>query len=61
MTPGAVLRVFEQITGSQAPPARLLAIRGYGFDLGGRLSDVAAENLAIATEYLLSLLSGRSA
>lgn len=60
MTPGAVLRVFEQITGESPPPAHLLAIRGYAFDLGSPLTQTARENLAKAAELMLDL-SERSA
>ena len=56
MTPGAVLRVFEQVTRQDAPPARLLAIRGYAFDLGSPVSDAASRNLSEATDYLTQLL-----
>ncbi len=56
MTPGAVLRIFEQITRDSAPMAYLLAIRGYSFDLGNPLSDAAEANLAQAIDYLLPRL-----
>jgi hypothetical protein len=56
MTPGAVLRVFGQITREKAPPARLLGIRGYAFDLGAPLSRTARSNLAASVAFLLHLL-----
>jgi hydrogenase maturation protease len=56
MTPGAVLRVFGQITREEAPAARLLAIRGYLFDLCSPLSQVASENLEQAFEALADFL-----
>lgn len=56
MTPGAVLRVFQQVMQQDPPPARLLAIRGYRFDLGQPLSDAASRNLEEATSYLSRLL-----
>lgn len=59
MTPGAVLRVFQQITDDEIPAARLLAIRGYAFGLGGPLSDAASVNLAKAIDYLLPRLWSR--
>ena len=56
MTPGAVLRVLEQVAYEDPPAARLLAIRGYGFDLGSSLSEEARENLEKACEHLIRLL-----
>lgn len=56
MSPGAVLRVFEQVTGGDAPPARLLAIRGYAFNLGSPMSAAAGANLSQAGDYLSRLL-----
>jgi hydrogenase maturation protease len=57
MTPDAVLRVFEQVTDQDAPPARLLAIRGYRFELGRPLTRPARENLDEAVGFLLRLLA----
>lgn len=45
LTPGAVLAVFEHITGRRAPPARLLRIHGEVFGLGEALSETARKNL----------------
>lgn len=56
VAPGSVLRVLEQITPDRAPLARLLAIRGYSFELGDPPSDAAIANLAQAIAYLLPLL-----
>lgn len=53
MSPQAVLRVFEQIMCRPPPPAWLLAIRGYSFELGSPLSPAAAANLAHAERFLL--------
>jgi len=57
MTPGALLRVFEQVNSGEALEARLLAIRGYGFDLGSPISVTARANLEKAIERLLHLLT----
>ena len=38
MSPGALLRVYDQVIGGLAPDCRLLAIRGYSFDMGVGLS-----------------------
>lgn len=56
MVPGAVLRVFEQVTREDSPPVWLLAIRGYAFDLGSPASTGADANLSQAIEHLLRLL-----
>jgi Ni,Fe-hydrogenase maturation factor len=48
MSPGAVLRVLAQIHPGPPPPAWLLAIRGYAFDLGQSLSPQALVNLDAA-------------
>jgi len=56
MAPGAVLRVFEQVTREDSPPAWLLAIRGYTFDLGSSVSTAADANLSQAFEHLLRTL-----
>jgi hydrogenase maturation protease len=53
MSPGAVLRVLEQI-GLAAPlVCSLLAIRGYAFALGTPLSERACANLVLAEAFLL--------
>lgn len=59
MTPGAVLRVYRQVTGGEPPDCRLLAIRGYGFELGEDLSPDARANLDSALAFLLDRLSAR--
>jgi hydrogenase maturation protease len=56
MTPGALLPVFEQVLDEEAPATWLLAIRGYGFDLGSPVSERARENLEEAIERLLRQL-----
>jgi hydrogenase maturation protease len=56
MTPGELLRVYQQVTQESAPQARMLAIRGYDFDLGSPLSTAAGRNLAKATNHLLTML-----
>jgi hydrogenase maturation protease len=56
VTPGALLPVFEQVSDEEAPATWLLAIRGYGFDLGSPVSERARENLEKAVELLLRQL-----
>ena len=58
MAPGAVLRVFEQVVHGRVPEARLLAIRGYAFELGVPLTDAAAANLDAALACLLRSIRG---
>jgi hydrogenase maturation protease len=56
MSPGAVLRVYRQTQGVEPPDCRLLAIRGYGFELGEGLSPGARANLDSALAFLLDWL-----
>ncbi len=51
LSPGALLHVFEQLTGEKAPPAKVLAIRGWQFGLGEALSARARENLEAALSW----------
>lgn len=53
MSPGGILRVLGQIHPGTPPPAWLLAIRGYAFDLGQPLSHGAAANLDAALALLM--------
>jgi hydrogenase maturation protease len=55
MTPFALLHTYRQVYGTDAPPAFLLRIRGYDFELGNPLSDKAAANLEAATERMRAL------
>ena len=50
MTPFALLHTYRQVYETDAPPAFLLRIRGYDFELGNPLSGRAAANLAAALE-----------
>lgn len=59
MTPGALLRVYGQAVGGQPPDCRLLAIRGYAFELGAGLTPGAEANLDAALEHLGEWLQGR--
>jgi hydrogenase maturation protease len=56
LAPGTLLTLFRQVTGETPPPARLLAIRGYGFALGAPLSEPASANLDRAVRFLTRLL-----
>ncbi len=50
MTPFALLHTYRLVYGTDAPPAFLLRIRGYDFELGHPLSEKAAANLVAAME-----------
>jgi hydrogenase maturation protease len=49
MTPFALLHTYRQVYETDSPSSFLLRIRGYGFELGERLSDEASTNLELAT------------
>ena len=55
MTPFALLHTYRQVYGTDAPPAFLLRIRGYDFELGNPLSDKAAANLEVAAKLAREL------
>lgn len=58
MTPAALLHAYQAVYGTQAPPAYVLRIRGYAFELGGELSQSAEKNLSAAiNDHLRTLLS----
>jgi hydrogenase maturation protease len=54
--PSALLGLFRRVAGKEPPSAWVLAIRGYGFELGAPLSDRAAANLDRALVFLTRLL-----
>jgi len=55
MTPHAVLYAYNKVFGTGAPPAFLLRIRGYRFELGESLCDEATANLAAAISFTKNL------
>jgi len=55
MTPHALLQAYLQVYGNNAPPAFLLRIRGYQFELGDTLSDQSSANLKAATSFTQNL------
>lgn len=57
-TPVALLHTFRQVYGRDAPPAQVLRIRGYSFELGEALSDQAAANLAAAVTLIMQWCQG---
>ena len=55
MSPSALLHAYSQVYGKDAPPAFLLRIRGYDFELGDPLADKACANLEAATKLVVEL------
>lgn len=56
MNPTALLHAYSQVYGKDAPPACLLRIRGYGFQLGDTLSDKATVNLEAAMKRVVEFI-----
>jgi hydrogenase maturation protease len=57
LAPAAVLDVYRRYTDAPLPQARVLAVRGFEFELGAPLSDAAARNLEAALEVLVAHLA----
>ena len=57
LSPAAVLAVYEQINGQNAPASYMLSIRGYAFELGMALSSQASTNLQQGFELVTELLA----
>lgn len=55
MSPTALLHAYGQVYGKDAPPAFLLRIRGYDFELGDLLTVKASANLEAATKLVVEL------
>ncbi|QKE37839.2 hydrogenase maturation protease [Ferrovum myxofaciens] len=55
MTPTALLYAYRQVYRKQAPPAFLLRIRGYDFELGEKLTEKASTNLDEAMKLVTQL------
>ncbi len=51
MSPEAVMQVFQQLHGRDAPPCTLLAIRGERFELGEPPTPAARDNLSQALAW----------
>lgn len=60
MSPTALLHAYRQVYRKDAPPAFLLRIRGYDFELGDPLSDKATVNLEAATKLVVEFCSAAS-
>jgi len=60
MSPESLLATYEKVNKTVPPPAFMLSIRGYEFDLGLTMSDKASANLAAALDFIHQLLSKKS-
>ncbi len=60
MSPAALLHAYRQVYRAAAPPAFLLRIRGYDFELGAELGRRAADNLEAASGLLAELCADRN-
>lgn len=60
LSPAALLTVYRDFHGEDAPPTFLLGIRGYDFDLGVPLSAQAEKNLSAAVAMMEDWLSVQS-
>ena len=56
MNPNALLHAYRQVYGKDAPPAFLLRIRGYDFELGDPLTSQASDNLEAAMKQVVELI-----
>lgn len=56
LSPATLLAVFETVYGTAPPPAYLLTIPGYAFELGQSLSPQAAGHLEQAVDFVRGLL-----
>lgn len=61
LSPGALLSVYQDVYREPAPDAFLLAIAGYGFELGAPLGEQAQKNLDEAIAFVQVLLKTPSA
>ena len=60
MNPEAVLQVYKSIKKQSPPPCFLLSIQAEQFELGEGLSAIARQNLQLAYDFCLRLLSDPS-
>jgi hypothetical protein len=56
LSPAAVLDAYRRVTDAPLPEAFVLAVRGYGFELGAGPSAAALSNLDAAVQTLVSRL-----
>jgi hydrogenase maturation protease len=58
LAPAQVLDTYLRVTGNEPPPAVLLGLRGYEFELGTGLSEATARACEAAWPRLLQLCAG---
>jgi len=56
LSPAALLHVYQQLQQQPPPPCYLLAIRGYGFELGQSISHRAEANLELGLKFIEGVL-----
>jgi len=61
MSPESLLATYEKVNGAAAPPAYMLEVRGYGFELGQPISERAGANIADAFGFIRELVAGHAA
>ena len=61
MSPGSLLATYEKVNGAAPPPAYMLAVRGYGFELGQPVSEQASANIADALGFIRELVAEHAA
>lgn len=61
LSPEALLQAFVDVFGESPPPACVLVIRGYEFELGHALSPKAKHNLGMAIDFFSKWLAGITA
>jgi len=57
MNPAAVLAVYQQVNKQDHPPAYMLTIRGYDFELGEGMTEQAEKNLQQSFDFVKKLLN----
>lgn len=56
LSPSALLTLYQQTQHKPSPPAFMVSVRGYNFDLGAPLSKQAEENIELVMQFLKELL-----
>jgi len=57
MSPASLLATYEKVNSEAPPPAYMLSIRGYSFDLGLPMSEEASSNLEKSLTFIKRLVS----
>ena len=56
LSPATLITLYEKTQKKQCPPAFLLSVRGYAFELGAPISEMAEHNIKLTTRFLQKLL-----